>query len=124
MVSGDGTPARAADQDRIALLVRPPDSLAEAPVAGIVNGVGVTGVVDRLLVTPGRVRVVDFKTGVAVPEAAEAAPAAHLKQMGAYAAVLARAFPDRPIEAALLYTAAPRLITLPPALLARHEPAA
>jgi ATP-dependent helicase/nuclease subunit A len=42
--------------------------------------------------------------------------------MAAYAAALAVIFPDRAIEAALLYTAGPELHVLPPALLAAHKP--
>src|SRR3546814_14319333 len=40
-----------------------PDALAEAPVAAVVGETVVAGTVDRLLVTDGHVRVVDFKTG-------------------------------------------------------------
>jgi len=53
----------------------------------------------------------------------EAAPPAHLAQMAAYAAALAAIFPDRTIEAALLYTAGPHLLTIPRALLDSHAPA-
>ena len=49
-------------------------------------------------------------------------PASHIRQMAAYAAALGVIFPDRAIEAGLLYTSAPRLISLPPALLAAHKP--
>ncbi len=42
--------------------------------------------------------------------------------MAGYAAALAVIFPDRTIEAALLYTSGPILIPLPPALLAAHKP--
>lgn len=99
-----------------------PDSLAEAPIAGHVDGLTVSGTVDRLLVTPERVLVVDFKTGLAVPARPEEAHPSHLRQMAAYRAVLAAAFPGRRIEAALLYTAGPRIHWLPPELLAAHWP--
>ena len=97
-----------------------PASLAEAPLAALVGTTQVAGTVDRLLIEPARVLVVDFKTGARVPASAEAAPPAHLAQMAAYVAVLAAIFPDRAIEAALLYTAGPRLIPLPRALLDSH----
>jgi ATP-dependent helicase/nuclease subunit A len=42
--------------------------------------------------------------------------------MAAYRAALRVIFPDRPVAAALLYTAAPRLIALPDALLDAHMP--
>src|SRR3546814_10544127 len=40
-----------------------PDALVEAPVAAVVGETVVAGTVDRLLVTDGHVRVIDFKTG-------------------------------------------------------------
>ncbi|MGL6043426.1 MAG: UvrD-helicase domain-containing protein, partial [Sandaracinobacteroides sp.] len=89
-----------------------PDALAEAPIAGLVGGQTIAGVVDRLLVEPGRVLIVDFKTGLAVPADADAAPIAHRRQMAAYASVLSQAFPGRAVEAALLYTAAPKFLLL------------
>ncbi len=100
-----------------------PRTLAEAPLSALVGTTTVTAKVDRLLIEPDRVLVVDFKTGAGVPLTAEAAPPAHLAQMAAYAAALTIIFPGRRIEAALLYTAAPRLFPLPAALLAEHAPA-
>ena len=99
-----------------------PDALAEAPIAATVGDIVVAGTVDRLLVTPDVVRVIDFKTGGHVPAtAAEVAPY-HLKQMAAYAAALRAIFPGRRIDAALLYTHAAKLIELPADLLAAHRP--
>lgn len=98
------------------------DALAEAPVAAVVEGEVIAGTVDRLLVSDDRVLVVDFKTGRRVPGSAEAVPPHHLRQMAAYVAALGVVFPGRWVEAALLYTSGPRLITLPPALLEAHKP--
>jgi ATP-dependent helicase/nuclease subunit A len=99
-----------------------PDALAEAPIAAVVDGEVIAGTVDRLLVGPERVLVVDYKTGRSVPATAEAVPAYHLRQMSAYAAALAVIFPGRQVEAALLYTAGPVLLRLPEVLLGRHKP--
>ena len=99
------------------------DSLAEAPIAATLpNGLVVSGTVDRLLIAPDRVRVVDFKTGRRAPATVEDIPTYHLDQMAAYVAALGIVFPDRRIEAALLYTAGPRLFALDPALLDAHKP--
>lgn len=99
------------------------EALTEAPVAGIVDGVVISGVIDRLVIRPDRVLIVDFKTGCHVPENAERVPPAYLRQMAAYSAIIGGAFPGSHIEAALLYTAEPRLIMLPDALLDRHKSA-
>lgn len=99
-----------------------PQSLAEVPLSAVVNGIVVAGIVDRLLVTPDHVMVVDFKTGRHVPQGAENVPPAYLRQMAAYSAALAVIFPGRKISAALVYTAAAKLIALDQALLAPHKP--
>jgi ATP-dependent helicase/nuclease subunit A len=75
-----------------------------------------------LLVGPDRVRVIDFKTGRRVPLGLDEVPVFHLRQMAAYAEALRVIFPGRRIEAALLYTAAPRLFDLSEAVLAPHKP--
>ncbi|WP_267386412.1 double-strand break repair helicase AddA [Sphingomonas sp. GC_Shp_3] len=100
-----------------------PDALAEAPIAAVVgDGVVVSGTVDRLLVTPERITVVDFKTGRRAPQSLADVPPYHVRQMAAYVEALGVIFPGRSVEAALLYTGAPILLVLAPALLAEHKP--
>ncbi|WP_340264919.1 double-strand break repair helicase AddA [Sphingobium mellinum] len=99
-----------------------PTALAEAPVAAVVGELVIAGTVDRLCVGDDRVQIIDFKTGRVAPLSAAEVPLAHVRQMAAYAAALQVIFPDRLIEAGLLYTSAPRLIALPADLLAAHKP--
>jgi ATP-dependent helicase/nuclease subunit A len=100
-----------------------PGALAEAPIAAVVaGGVVVSGSVDRLLVGPDRILVADFKTGRRAPEKIEDIPIPHLRQMAAYVEALKVIFPGRPIQARLLYTAAPILFELPAGLLDRFRP--
>ncbi len=99
-------------------------ALAEAPVAAVVDGQVIAGKVDRLLVAADEVLVVDFKTGRRVPADAAGADVFHLRQMAAYAAALARVFPQARVRAALLYTAGPVLIEIPDEMLALHGPQA
>ncbi|WP_199553321.1 double-strand break repair helicase AddA [Sandaracinobacteroides hominis] len=94
-----------------------PSSLAEAPVAALVNDQAILGTVDRLLVEETRVLIVDFKTGLRIPASPQEIPLPHRRQMAAYTAVLQRAFPGRSVEAALLYTAGPKFLLLPPKLM-------
>jgi ATP-dependent helicase/nuclease subunit A len=99
------------------------NSLGEAPISAVVpGGYVIAGTVDRLLVEPDRVRVIDFKTGRRVPLGLDEVPVFHLRQMAAYAEALRVIFPGRRIEAALLYTAAPRLFDLSGQVLAPHKP--
>jgi ATP-dependent helicase/nuclease subunit A len=99
------------------------DTLAEAPIAAtLANGMVVSGTVDRLLIEANRIRVVDFKTGRRAPRSLDDVPEYHLKQMAAYAEALSVIFPGRSVEAALLYTAGPRLIMLDDETMAANKP--
>jgi ATP-dependent helicase/nuclease subunit A len=99
-----------------------PDSLAESPLIAAVNGRTISGQVDRLVVKPDQITVVDYKTGRAIPERPEAAPAPYLAQMAAYRAALRLIFPGRPVRCALLFTDGPVLHVLPDALLDPYAP--
>ncbi|MGP9822813.1 PD-(D/E)XK nuclease family protein, partial [Salinarimonas sp. NSM] len=97
-----------------------PGALAEAPIAGRVvlpsgEEIAVAGQLDRLRVDADVVVFADFKTTARPPAADAAIPGRTLVQMGLYAALLARAFPDRRIEARLVWTAGPLVRTLTPA---------
>lgn len=100
-----------------------PEALVEAPLAGIVGERVVSGTVDRLIVEPDRIYVVDFKTGHRIPQSVEYVPADYYRQMAAYRALLRQAFSGRRVEAALVYTHGPKLFLLPDKLLDRHAPA-
>ena len=89
------------------------EALAEAPIAATLeDGRVIAGTVDRLCIGTDRVRVIDFKTGRTVPTDLASVPPAHRAQMEAYAEALRVIFPGRKVEASLLYTSGPRLITL------------
>lgn len=116
-------------EEVLALLAAPdaaaafaPGSLAEAPIAGRVNGRLVAGQVDRLVVEPHRVLVLDYKTNRPPPAAPEQVPDLYLRQMAAYRAVLRQAFPGRAVDCALVWTYGARLMPLPGALLDAHAP--
>ncbi|MDE2405433.1 MAG: double-strand break repair helicase AddA [Sphingomonadales bacterium] len=98
-----------------------PQALAEIPIAATVGERVIAGTIDRVLVTPTAIRLVDFKSARRPPESLEQVPAALLRQMAAYALALEAAYPGRSIEAALLYTQAPRLIAIPADVLDRHK---
>lgn len=98
------------------------EALAEAPLAGVVDGQVIAGTVDRLLVDESEVLVVDFKTGRRVPATVEAVSPHHKAQMAAYVAVLRGIFPGHNVRAALLYTSGPKLVALSDADLEPHKP--
>ncbi|WP_158284655.1 double-strand break repair helicase AddA [Oricola cellulosilytica] len=97
------------------------NSAAEAPVMGTLTLGGerraVSGVIDRIAVDGDRVLIVDYKTNAAPPTAAEHVPDTYLRQMALYRGLVAPLYPEKTVETFLLYTAAPRMIALPRALL-------
>jgi ATP-dependent helicase/nuclease subunit A len=99
-----------------------PGSRAEVAIAGtapdLPKGLAVSGRVDRLLVEPDRVLVIDFKTNRPSPARIEEADHAYLVQMAVYWAVLRAVFPQRRIEAALVWTDGPKLMPIPENVLA------
>ena len=97
-----------------------PGSRAEVPIVGRVSDHIVNGVVDRLVVTADAVLIADYKTNRAVPkDAAEAQTryGGYVRQLALYRAVLARLYPDRPVRTALVWTAVPALMEIPPEVL-------
>ena len=99
-----------------------PGSRTEASVAGgspdLPPGYAVSGRVDRMRVTPERVLVVDFKTNRPSPDRIEDADPAYIAQIAVYASVLGAIFPNRRVEAALVWTDGPKLMAVPEKLVA------
>jgi ATP-dependent helicase/nuclease subunit A len=94
-----------------------PGALAEVEVCATLPDLGeriVQGVIDRLVVTPGRVLAVDFKSNAVVPARPEEVPDGILRQMGAYAAMLEAIYPGHTVETAVVWTRTARLMPLPP----------
>jgi ATP-dependent helicase/nuclease subunit A len=95
-----------------------PGSRPEVPLVGQVASMSFSGRVDRLLIQPDRVLVVDFKTNRPAPATIEAADLAYVRQMAIYAAILGEIYPGHAIEAALVWTDGPALMPVPAALMA------
>jgi ATP-dependent helicase/nuclease subunit A len=100
-----------------------PGSRAEAAIAGtapdLPAGLAVSGRLDRLVIEPDRVLVADFKTNRPAPSTIEEADQAYVTQMAVYAAVLRAAFPGRKVEAALVWTDGPKLMSVPEKMMAQ-----
>ena len=100
-----------------------PSARAEVPLVAVIGEMVINGRIDRLLVEPGLVRAIDFKTGRQVPQDERGVPAAHLRQMAHYRAALQTIFPASRVEVSLLFTYVPRFITLSDDILAPYYPA-
>ena len=111
----------------LALLERPefaavfgPESRAEQAICGTVGGRPLVGQIDRLVVTPDEILVVDLKSNRLPPADVRGTPASYLAQLSAYRSLLLQLYPGRRVRAALLWTEVPRLDEVPTALLERH----
>jgi ATP-dependent helicase/nuclease subunit A len=91
-----------------------PDTLAEVGFAVPWGDALLTGAMDRVVVSPDRVLVVDFKSNAVVPRSAAEVPEGYLRQMGAYALAAGQLYPGRRVEVAILWTEAPLLMALDP----------
>ncbi len=91
-----------------------PDTLAEVGFVLHWDDGLLTGTMDRLVIGPDRVLVVDFKSNAAIPSRAEDVPEGYLRQMGAYAHAAAALYPGRRIEVAILWTEGLVLMPLDP----------
>ncbi len=91
-----------------------PGTLAEVAISGQWNGLRLMGTIDRLILHPDRVLIVDYKSNAVVPDRPETVPEGILRQLGAYAHLVGQIYPDRQIETAVLWTRAPGLMPLDP----------
>ncbi len=92
-------------------------SRAEVAIMGklVVGGRerAVSGKIDRLAVGTHSVVIVDYKTNRPPPRTLAEVPASYLTQLALYRALLKPLYPEKNIRAALLFTEAPSLFTLP-----------
>ena len=103
-----------------------PKSIAEVPLAGTVgdgiNARVIAAQIDRLVMDGDRVIIVDYKTNRPPPmDESQAAPQ-YLRQMALYRAALRSIYPDRRVEAVLLWTDVPRAMWLSEAVLNPYGP--
>jgi ATP-dependent helicase/nuclease subunit A len=92
-----------------------PGTLAEVEISASVPELGgriMHGVIDRLVVTPDQVFIVDFKTNFLVPDTPDQTPIGILRQLGAYRSAVVQMYPDRPVRAAILWTATRQLMAI------------
>jgi ATP-dependent helicase/nuclease subunit A len=106
-----------------------PGSQAEVPIIarfpgeGHGPGVEISGQIDRLVIGEHEILVADYKTNRPPPQHADGVAPAYLAQLAAYRMALARAYPEKPVRCALVWTAAPALMAIPDELLDRFEEA-
>ena len=117
----------------LSILTRPelahlfgPDSRAEVPFFAEAERSGrngaerirIIGRIDRIVVNPRSVLLIDFKSDASPAMEPDAVNPAYLQQLGLYALVARELFPDKQVEAAILWTSLESLIKLPAVALA------
>lgn len=81
-----------------------PDSKAEVPIMGQIGGQIVSGQIDRLIIEPERVVIVDFKTNRPAAATVEAVPPLYRRQLSAYRRLLQKIYPDKKVISLILWT--------------------
>jgi ATP-dependent helicase/nuclease subunit A len=90
---------------------------AEAAVVGKLGTNLISGRVDRLVVTPHEVLIVDYKTDRPAPDDVSQVGHAYVTQLAAYRHILGLNWPNRPVRCLLVWTDGPKLMEIPPELL-------
>ena len=95
-----------------------PGSRAEVPITGdLGDGLVISGQIDRLVVLPDRVLVVDYKSNRPPPKRVEDVPLLYLRQLAAYRALLSGIYPGCAVHCALLWTDGPQWMEIPEKIL-------
>ncbi|MGL4240285.1 MAG: PD-(D/E)XK nuclease family protein, partial [Beijerinckiaceae bacterium] len=93
------------------------EARAEVDIAGKVEVGGrlvdVAGRIDRLLISPDAVTILDYKTGQPPSDLGSVARS-HLRQLAVYRALVMDLYPERHVRTAILWTAAPEIVVLEP----------
>lgn len=79
-------------------------SKAEVPVMGEVDGRIISGQIDRLVVLPDKVMIVDFKTNRPAAATPDQVPESYIRQLAAYRSLVERIYPNRDVESYILWT--------------------
>src|SRR5712671_6636695 len=104
-------------EDRRFAAVFASGSRAEVSIVGRLDRPGrppalVSGQIDRLVVTPDEVLIVDYKTNHAPPRSLAEVPRTYVRQLALYRAVLKKLYPRLPVRAALLWTETPQFMEI------------
>lgn len=91
-----------------------PDSMAEVPITGLLDGkILISGQIDRILIGDRDILILDYKTNRPPPKRVEDVPDIYRRQMSAYADTIRQIYPEKAIRAALLWTMDARLMEIP-----------
>ena len=81
-----------------------PNSMAEVPIIGEDKGKIISAKIDRLVIEPDKVIIVDYKTNRPAAKNINEVPDLYLKQLSAYKSLLEKIYPQKKIETYILWT--------------------
>jgi ATP-dependent helicase/nuclease subunit A len=81
------------------------NSRAEMPIMGELDGSIVSGQIDRVVFQEDRVIIIDYKTNRRAAQTITDVPQKYVKQMRLYKCLMEKMFPDKKVEAYLLWVA-------------------
>ncbi|MEM1410141.1 MAG: 3'-5' exonuclease, partial [Pseudomonadota bacterium] len=88
------------------------ESRAEVAIQGQIGKSTVSGVIDRLVVSPGLVTIAEFKTSRWIPASPSDIPEPHRRQAEIYGQLVSEIYPGRGVRSLLIYTTAPKVFDL------------
>lgn len=94
-----------------------PNSRAEVPISGEINGQRVSGQIDRICVINGEVIIIDYKTNRKPAANIDEIPTIYLHQLATYKEILQRIYSHHTIRCVLLWTETLQIMEVPEYLL-------
>ena len=89
-----------------------PESKAEVPIMGEVDGRIISAQLDRLIVTSDKVIIVDFKTNRPAADSLENVQPGYIKQLNVYKQLLEKIYPNKSVEGYILWTNTAKLMRI------------
>ncbi|MBP1532112.1 MAG: PD-(D/E)XK nuclease family protein, partial [Alphaproteobacteria bacterium] len=86
------------------------DSHPEVPIIGEVDGKIISAQIDRLIVLPDKIVIVDFKTNRPAAADITQTPEVYINQLQTYAKLISKIYPNRKVESYILWTNETRLM--------------
>jgi len=80
------------------------NSQAEVPVMGEVDGQIISGQIDRLVITPELISIVDYKTNRPAAKSLSEVPPSYFKQLRAYKKLIQKIYPHSIVKTYILWT--------------------
>lgn len=81
-----------------------PNSMAEVPIIGEDKGKIISAKIDRLVIEPDKVVIVDYKTNRPAAKNINEVPDLYLRQLSVYKSLLEKIYPQKKIETYILWT--------------------